>query len=116
MRLNELHSLCNYYKVHLGMWEWEIQVNFANTLPGTHVGIVTFRGKQKRAKIRILTQVGAKRKNLEVYDQEQTLVHELLHCRFDRVHLPNSPSYELALDSTATCIVNLRRQLSHAGN
>ena len=117
MRLNELRKYCNFYKKHLGMSDWTFTIKFVNSIhpPGfADFGTVEFSGQKKNALIRILSRSSAKRKKLVDYDQEQILVHEMLHCRYDRVHVSNSPAYEEAIDSTAWCIVNLRRQL-HLG-
>lgn len=107
MRLTALKSHCKFYQQLLGLEEWEFKISFTPKLSGSDVGQVLFDSKKKSGHIKILSKSRLDRDD----DQEQILVHELLHCRFSRVHLPNSPSYEEAIDNTATCIVNLRRQL-----
>ena len=98
------------------MEDWKFKITFTDKLSSSDVlGEVDFYSDKKAGIIRILSSKAAKRQRLpeSEYDQEHILVHELLHCRFTRVHLPNSPSYEEAIDCTAACIINLRRQLQN---
>jgi hypothetical protein len=110
----ELNQLLEYWKKELQLFDWEISVSISRHFdmfqPETSGG-VTWNIRRKRASIKILDQFDYSIKEFE-FDQEQTLVHELLHVKFaiiDNYEKTEEDIYEQIIDSLAVTLVKLKR-------
>lgn len=109
----ELEALCKEYQRLLRMQDWRVKVAFvaAGEMPAAGLqGYSDASDHSLDANILIICAKDfPKAKAVNEYDPEQILVHELLHCKFHCVDKEDSPAFEYAIDSTADCIVALRR-------
>lgn len=100
MTQREVQKHCRYWQNRLRLKDWHFKVSFVASFDDDRVGDTEFLADTQSAEIYIL-KTGD--------DHEQILVHELLHLRFAIVHQDNNPTFEFAIDSTATALVALRR-------
>jgi len=123
----ELDDLLHYWIEVLGLNDWEIYVKFvdldkcSDDCGCVFHGETTYLDIQKQATIIIMSWDSwedYKKKTGGVpfgYDQEKTLVHELLHCAFCDIAVRNSDNNELdsklhqILEMTARSLVRLKR-------
>lgn len=116
MTQEELQALCGVWQRRLRLQDWivEVQVVRARDMDtdGDH-GNSLWNLTSRRAIIRLLDPIDYAPDGQVPYDQEHTLVHELLHIYFalcdTKPDTPERTAQEQAIDSIAGALVALAR-------
>jgi hypothetical protein len=109
-----LSQWCRWWRDALGMSDWVLDVRFArlSELDGAY-GRSSYKSSMKSANICLIANIDADDADHN-FDIEQTLVHELLHCKLwhfnrDGAGEVESILEEQVIDTLAWSCVNLRR-------
>lgn len=118
MTLDKLLDLCVEWQTLLRLNDWDIevrQVPFDELEDGRAGGCVEFLDVKRKAVLRLLDPRYQRQKTLVPYDEEYTLVHELVH-----IHLRAWPgnddgateAEEIAVHRISEALLKLKRGLS----
>lgn len=119
MTQDELQALCHEWQGVLRLQDWDVKVFVVrkrDLSSGDVMGEISFTLPKKTAVISILDPVDYDPDIAWGQDQEQTLVHELLHLHmapFDHSEGLEHTAMEWAVDSIAKALVSLKRGESH---
>lgn len=122
-----LQQMVDYWKERLGLQAWDIRVRHARDrefAPRNSGCTAEASPAYNVEKATIKCSLDIDRENHAVPEAlcwEETIVHELLHIRFDRSidihwvqsHPGNEILYENGIEQTAKALVRFRRELAH---
>jgi hypothetical protein len=118
LTIEELNELCLFWKQMLNLTHWNVDVKFCrfHEFDGANhlLGQCTHWKRFQRAEIKILDPMDWEGNTMADGDEEETLVHELLHLHFSMFFNPEMDTMEeIAMEQTinniARALVALRR-------
>ena len=115
MTEHELQALCAEWQKRLRLQDWDVKVQLARRWamePGNQAEC-EWNLRKRIAVIRVLDSVDWNSDTPWPQDQEQSLVHELLHLHFApfraEPETPQDVAQEQAIDAIARALVELKR-------
>ncbi|HEY9748532.1 MAG TPA: hypothetical protein V6C63_07630, partial [Allocoleopsis sp.] len=115
--LQELYKKCEHWQKILRLQDWQVEVKFsrASDLSSpTNSGQAHINSTHKAALIKLLDPIDQQDSDRMIEaDQEETLVHELIHLHFDPFMdhsiSPRNTAQEIAIEMLSQALVSLSR-------
>lgn len=118
LTLDELRARCEEWKATLGLQAWTVQIYLDRfyDMPCDCLGEYRGTPSKQSALIKILDPDDYDPATSCEYDMERTLVHELLHMRFDTDRIPDDGTFERmameqGIEAVAHALLKMKRQL-----
>lgn len=113
---DRLRTICYWWQQRLRLVDWAVDIRYAREHEfgpeSTSAGDVSWLEEAKMARIRLLDPIDYKPDTYTGYDEERTIVHELLHLHFVPFDIADGPgcmAQEQAINAIAQALVSLMR-------